>query len=201
MWRYAIYWLPNNQSELHKNASDWFNQTGQFQAILEEIKSNLSYYDFSPALKIPQKYGFHSELLTPFVVKSQIRESDIFDICQQISQEISKCDLKMSLIIQEKTILLKSNHQSNPVIELKKQLYESFYKIIDCDSDTNYYQTEEFYIVLSNTHNRLLHNNLSMIAELYWQPLLKNPIEITNFNLCFQKTKNSPFYTLMRFDF
>lgn len=199
--RYAIYWLPHHQLSLYQDGQNWFEQTHRFHSIIEEIKSSLSYYDFSPALKIPQKYGFHCELLSPFYLKPDIQEQDIFKLCTQISKTMTKCDIKMCLTAEGKSLLLQSYHKNNLIIDLKKKLYDALMGMIEFGTKTYYDKHSEFQIVLSNTSDKTLHEDLTKIAHFYWQPLLKNTFEVNHFNLCYQKNKDMPFCNLMRFDF
>lgn len=205
--RYAIYWLPHHESLLYHEGQRWFEQSHRFNSILEEIKPSLLCYDFLPALKIPQKYGFHSEILPPFSLKPGMKESEIFYKCKAISKSISFYDIKMLLTFEGKSILLRSCHKHNILCEIREKLYETlleiadFEPIIDAKTQNSVCCQNVFQITLSNTSDTLLHHDLKKIAQLYWQPLIQNPFNMCHFNLCYQKSKNMPFYNLMRFDF
>jgi hypothetical protein len=205
--RYAIYWLPHYESLLYHAGQNWFEQTHRFSSIIEDIKPSLSYYDFFPALKIPQKYGFHSEILPPFSLKPFIKEGAVFDKCKAISKLVYACDVKMCLTNEGKSLFLRSCHKHHVLYKIREKLYATLLEIADFEPIINpqiqnlVYCQEEFQMTLSNTSDTLLQHDLEKIAQLYWQPLIKNPFEISHFNLCYQKNKNTPFHDLMRFDF
>jgi hypothetical protein len=199
--RYALYWLPHHQSSAYLKAYHWFNQTDSFQTILDTLKSSLSYYDFLPALKIPQKYGFHSEILPPFYLKTHITEHDIFEQCQITAKTLKKCTLKLNLVAEGKSLMLKSYHKSNLIIDLKEKLSNILLDMVEFDNDISYDNHKEFQIVLSNTSDKLLHDDLTKIAEQYWKTFLLDPIEIFHFSLCYQENKQAPFGELMQFNF
>ncbi len=205
--RYAIYWLPHYESLLYHAGQNWFEQTHRFNSIIEEIKPSLLCYDFFPALKIPKKYGFHSEILPPFSLKPFIQESEVFDKCKAISKLVYACDIKMCLTLEGKSILLKSCYKHQMLYKIREKLYATLLEIADFEpiinpKTQNFVCCQDvFQMTLSNTSDMLLHHDLEKIAQLYWQPLINNPFNICHFNLCYQKNKNMPFRDLMRFDF
>lgn len=205
--RYTIYWLPHNQSSLHQYGKEWFEQTGKFQTCIDQQKAELSHYDFVSALKTPQKYGFHAEILPPFSLKMHRHESEILKICQSVARLISVCDIKICLIAQGKSLLLKNYHKNNVIHTIRHKLYAQLLEIANFEQIFNFQSEsfsccqDDFQITLSNTTDILLQNDLMKIAKIYWQDLLKYPLSIEYFSLCYQKDKTKPFIELTQFHF
>jgi hypothetical protein len=196
--RYAIYWLPDKSSDLYHMGQDWFEQVGEFLKYIEIYKETLTFLDFSLAFNIIKKYGFHAEIVPPFYLKNKYSEADIFNICKKIAKTFTRCDLKLSLQKDNQIHVLRSDYKNNVIIKLKDNLKSALLPFIEKEDD---FCKDDFFIVLSNTSDKKLHDDVEIIAKDFWQHILKNTIEINHFNLCYQIEKNAPFQELMRFDF
>ena len=199
--RYALYWLPNPDTDLYQHGYDWLNQAGEFHQTIETMKHLLSFYDFMPALMTLKKYGFHGEFLPPFYLKNAISEYDIFSICQKVAKKISCFDIKMELQNRGNSLLLSSYYKNSTIINFRKHIFSDLANFIEFDKIVAYPSTGKFQIALSNSYDNAVHQDLTKIAHSYWQQPLKKPISINYFQLCYQTNKNVSFKPLMQFDF
>jgi putative phosphonate metabolism protein len=78
MMRYALYFAPGFDAELHRLANDWLGRDAKTGAALAQPEvEGFSVEDFSALTDEPRRYGFHATLKAPFELAEGRTESEL----------------------------------------------------------------------------------------------------------------------------
>ena len=212
--RYSVYWMPSYTTSFGCLGSDWLTQGSLFTSYVHKNHKHLNFLDYEKAFKIPKKYGFHAQIFPPFKLLEGACEKDIFNILQKVTKIQPQYDIKLRLGQEGGTIFLEVAHAVAQFLELRQLLNkelsniavietrpsfvtEDVKEMLGHDTPVSHHQYD-FRIVLSNTLDKSLHDELFVIAQNYWHEILLKPIAFDAISLCYQQKSSYNFTELVR---
>lgn len=213
--RYSLYWIPSYTTSFGCLGSDWLTQGSLFASYVYKNHKHLNFLDYEKAFKIPKKYGFHAQIFPPFKLLEQACENDVFNILQKVTKIQPQYDIRLRLAQEGGTIFLEVTHTIAQFLELRQLLTKELSKIALIEmrpplisKETNIMSTHdiknishdcyEFRMVLSNTTDKSLHDELFLIAQNYWKEILLKPIAFDSISFCYQQKSSYNFTELVR---
>ena len=149
------------------------------------------------ALKVPAKYGFHVDIVSPFELAPGKTEADAFLLLKKIVRLFSQFDMVLRLSDKKNILYLDSQHKTSIFYDLKKEFctktnmfVKEKYDIENCMSPLE--------VILSHTNDPILHEKLHNVAKIFWKEVLQRQVKFDAVSLCYQKDFKSPFKELTR---
>ena len=84
-YRYAVYFVPSDDSGLYEFGARWLGRDSLGQKRPPFDMQNLTLKDWEKVILGPRKYGFHATLNPPFRLKKHFSELQLFDAVEQFS--------------------------------------------------------------------------------------------------------------------